>query len=56
MVESIKEACKFMEEDTFMWPGVVSASDIPKDHPCPLPKVNKNKIILEFFNKFLLIQ
>lgn len=40
-----KAICDFCNEDEFLFPDLVAASDIPMPMPCPIPKVKTKNIL-----------
>lgn len=39
LLKQVQPTCEFMKKDKMTWPQIVNKSNMPKNAPCPFPKV-----------------
>lgn len=39
LIKNVLPACEFFKKDKMTWPQIVANSNVPKNAPCPFPKV-----------------
>ena len=40
LVTKSSSFCEFTKKNKSFWPGIIEASNMPRNNPCPFPKVS----------------